>query len=112
MCSCDGKSKTDFQCVSSAAAVITAGTGCTRHQFVQNGPEHRVVTRRAGIQVRNSAEGHNNDLCRRILVGVNCYVCMSNARMANSRGPNEYRHGDVSATGTRQNPGKFAQAYF
>jgi len=43
--------------VSSAAAVSRAGLGCKTYQFIQNGPEHRVVTRRCGIQsLRNPSE--------------------------------------------------------
>ena len=79
-------------CVSSAAMVTRAGIGCKRHQFIQNGPEHRVVTRRCRIQsLRNPAAGSNNEYLKCELLCV--------LHMANSRGPSEFRHGDVSETG-------------
>ena len=60
-----------YHCVSSAAPVIRARIGCRRHRFIQNGPEHRVVTRRGRISiVSESCSGSNNGMrC------MNCYVC-------------------------------------
>ena len=46
-----------YQSVLSAATVTRARIGCKRHQFIQNGPEHRVVTRGHGYSEGISVAG-------------------------------------------------------